>query len=307
MTDVVLMPSPYAHGGGQPARKIVYFENSYRITDEVWLANFDTDFAKDIMDACQQRGKNFDPIRQYGAPYGFVRTEAPSAGNQLHFDSDARLFSCVALSRLVHPTSLGFQISARVLEWENGHRKIVPHAPDRFNAYAFVTDTDSNWLVPSDVPDISRVASAYFRLKPPQRVLSAMLDFEMAARNYYVDVRWPLLVTGLEALIHVSDEHDPRNPTRYAGSTRVFVDRLLAVGKADPALEVDEAELRTIYDSRSTLVHGQAFGQLDQRNKELYRTTENLLRRILKKSVLEPTFAATFNSDAAIGSAYPLR
>jgi hypothetical protein len=129
----------------------------------------------------------------------------------------------------------------------------------------------------------------------------------MAARNYYVDVRWPLLVTGLEALVHIADERDPRNSTRYAGSTRVFVDRLLALGRADPKLGVGEVELREVYDRRSTLVHGQGFGQLNARNKDLYRTTESLLRGVLKKCVLEPTFADTFRSDDALRSAYPLR
>lgn len=307
ITDVVLMPNPYADAGSKPGRPLVYFDGSLRITEDIWLADFDSEFATAILDACGQIGENFKPIRQYGAPYGFVRVSAPYTQQEgLQFDHDGRLLSCVALSRLVHPTSLGFQYSARIRQWKNGHRQIVPHTPHDVNAYAFVTDIDRNWLIPDDAPVLSQLFTAYFSSKPPQRVLAALWNHETVARNHYIDVRWPLLVTGLEALVHLAGERDLRNPVKYAGSTRVFVQRLVAIGKHQPALAVPEDVLRDIYDRRSTLAHGQSFGALDPATKILYRATEDLLRGILRIAILNSTFASTFASDAAVQSNYPL-
>jgi hypothetical protein len=307
ITDVVLVPSPYAHGGGGPGRPIVYFEDSYRIAEDVWLANFDIDFANGIMDACEPRGENFEPRRQYGAPYGLVRVSVPDVpGHTLHFDHDSRLLTCVALSRLVHPTSIGFAYSARIIERNDGSRQVVPHTPHDLNARAFVIDPDQDWLVPADVPEIRQLLQAYVGSARPQRVSSALWHFEIAARTYYFDIRWPLHVTGLEALVHVAGERDPKNQRRYAGSTQVFVNRLLAIGRSKPNLAVAEDVLRDIYDRRSTLAHGQSFGQLDSSTKQLIRTTEQLLRGVLKECLLDAQFASTFANDGAVQSTYPL-
>jgi hypothetical protein len=307
ITDVLLVASPYAHGGGNPGRPVVYFERSYRILDDVWLANFDVDFARRILDACEHRGENFHAHRQYGAPYGFVRVSAPEVpGHAFNFDHDARLLTCVALSRLVHPTSIGFENAARIRTSGDGHRQVIPHTAYELGAYAFVTDTDQNWLVPADVPAISKLAAAYLESTLPPRVSSALWHSEIAARTHYTNVRWPTQVTALESLIHVAGERDPRNPKRYAGSTRVFVDRLVAIGRNNPSLSVSEGTLGDIYDKRSTLAHGQSFGGLDPATKQLVRTTEQLLRNILKACILDRSFASTFASDGAVQSNYPL-
>lgn len=307
ITDVVLVASPYAHGGGNPGRPVVYFENSYRILDDVWLANFDVDFAGPILDACQQRGENFYAHRQYGAPYGFVRVSPPDvSGHAFHFDHDARLLMCVALSRLVHPTSIGFENAARIRASGNDHRQVIPHTAYELGAHAFVTDTDQNWLIPADVPAIRQLVAAYLGSTLPPRVSAALWHCEIAARTHYTNVRWPIQVTGLESLIHIAGERDPKSPKRYAGSTRVFVDRLVAIGRNNPSLSVAEGTLRDIYDKRSTLAHGQSFGALDPARKQLVRTTEQLLRNILKACILDPSFASTFATDAAVQSNYPL-
>jgi hypothetical protein len=306
--DVLLVPSPYPHDNERTTREVVFFEGSLRISEDVWLADFETEFARDVLNACSQSGENFRPTRQYGAPYGFVRVSIPYASeHSLHFDHDRRLLTTVALSRLVHPTSIGFQYAARVRRWPNGRREIIPHRSHHINDFAFVVDTSENWLVPDDVPAIGRVLDAYLAKVLPQRIGSALWHFETVARTYYIDIRWPLLVTGLEALVHIAGERDPRNVLRYAGSTRVFVDRLLAVGLAKPALAVPEAQLREIYDRRSTLSHGQSFGSLDQKTKDLYRKTENLLRSILKEAILDQAFAGTFATDGVLETSYPLR
>lgn len=307
ITDVILVPSPYAHACGNPGRPEEYFDGSLRITEELWLADFDVDFARAVLDACSSAGSNFSPTRQYGAPYGFVRASAPAPrGRELHFDNDNRLFACVAMSRLVQPTSAGYQYSARIREWKNGYRQIIPYRPHHLNPYAYVNDVRQDWLIPSDVPEIAAVVNAYYTQKPPRRVLNALWHLETVFRNYYIEVRWPLVVTGLESLIHIAGERDSRNASRYAGSTRVFVQRLIGIGKARPSIAVSEAALREIYDRRSTLAHGLTFGTMNEPDKGLYKLAEDLLRNILRNALLDRSFADTFASDSAVQAAYPL-
>jgi hypothetical protein len=303
--DLVIVPSPYGAYHGAPKRPEIFFDRSYCLYDDVWLADFDGDFVDAVMDACSPRGENFNPVRQYGGPYGFIRVNAPEIGTY-RFDADGRLAVCVGLSRLAFPTAVGFQYAARIRTPNAGARIIAPMPPTNLNPYAFVSDERSNWLIPDDVPLIRRLVESYFTNKPTARIGSALWQFETAFRSYYVDTRWPLLVTGLEALVHIRGERDPKHRTRHAGSTRVFAQRLAILAARVGQPSATESVLRNIYDRRSTLVHGQGLGQLDQTTRELYDATEQLLAGVLRTALLEPEFSALFASDAAIQAAFPL-
>jgi len=113
------------------------------------------------------------------------------------------------------------------------------------------------------------------------------------------------LTTSLEALVRIKDEKPPSG--RFAGSTKVFVDRLFAIGQLDATLAVPEAELREIYARRSLLAHGLAFGGLDDASKALYRVQERLVRGIIRKALLDPAFQRIFLSDADLAKQLPLR
>jgi hypothetical protein len=135
--------------------------------------------------------------------------------------------------------------------------------------------------------------------------VSALFHHEAVARHYYIDLRWPLLTTCLEALVRIKDEKQPSG--RWAGSTKVFVDRLLAIGKLDATLAIGEAELGEMYDRRSLLSHGLAYGDLDEHDRDLYVSQERLARGILRKVLLEADFRDIFASDENIANRLPLR
>lgn len=84
---------------------------------------------------------------------------------------------------------------------------------------------------------------------PSARLAAALWHFEAVSRNHFIDLRWPLLTTCLESLVKTRDERLSKN--RYIGSTKVFVDRLLAIGDLDPALAVPEPNPRAMYEERS--------------------------------------------------------
>ena len=199
---------------------------------------------------------------------------------------------------------MGLERSARI-RWGAGEREIIPHRPWDQNPNAFVSHPNDNWLIPTDIPPLSSLISSYHRRKPPQRVQRGLWYYEAAFRLHYGDLRWSFLVTALEALVHVRKEKLTNG--RWAGTTKVFVDRLLHLGALDPTLTVSEQMLWDFYEERSVVAHGQVLGRLDQRLGDLYDQLEEFARRILKKAVMEPTFAACFASDTDVQASLPLR
>lgn len=303
--DVVIVPSHYALGEMIPSRPLIYFEASHEIVRDIWLGPIESSLELSVLDACDRRGENFKPYRQYSGAYGFLRRNSPNP-DQLRFDPDGRLYACIALSRLVHPTSTGLEYAARIRSFGSDERMIIPGAPITLNPYAFVSDESSDWLIPDDVPILRRLMSAYDRQDAPDRVRAALWYHESAFRDYFVSKRWAIVVTGLEALFHIRDEKCPFNSRRAAGSTRVFAQRASQIAARLGLGAIDEHLLRESYSARSEIVHGAAIGDLDTTTQSLYRQTETLLSMCIQQALLDPVFANCFESDAAIQSAFPL-
>src|SRR5262249_24076185 len=130
-------------------------------------------------------------------------------------------------SRIVHPTAAGFTSAARILDRPGGSAQIIPASHSTLNPAAFVIAPNENWLIPADLPDLRDLLRALHADLLPRRLESALWHHEAAARHSFIDLRWPLLTTSLEALVRIKDERLPSG--RFAGSTKVFVDRLLAI------------------------------------------------------------------------------
>lgn len=305
-TDVLLVATRYYQETSDSPRRVEPFESAHLLAPDLWLGPVDLDLCDAIATACTPPGENFHPVRNFGFPYGFVRTGAPTEPNPLHFDSDARIAVAVQLSRLVHPTSIDFRFAARLREWTNPHRMIVPARVVALNPHAFVLVENADWLIPDDVDAIRALIAAYSAKRPPRRVLAALFHHENAARTHFIDARWPILVTGIESLVRIRDEKDPRNSAQFAGSTRVFVRRVEQLARELGVPGVSEADLREVYGLRSELVHGLGSSHLDPRIQRGIALTEELLRAVLRKAVLDPTFAARFESDAALSTTLPL-
>jgi len=173
------------------------------------------------------------------------------------------------------------------------------------NDSAFVIAPNENWLIPDDLPMLHDLLDALHARLLPRRIESALWHHEVAARQFFIDLRWPLLITSLEALIRIKDER--RQTGQFAGSTQVFVDRLLAIGQMDATLSATEAELRQIYTQRSLVAHGLAFGALEPDSQALYRSLERLVRGAIRKALLDDSFRSILSSDENIATQFPLR
>jgi hypothetical protein len=300
VTDVVLARDPYSQHDDKSRRPLEWFRSLIEVIPEVTIGPVEIDFSDAVMNACDPRHENFEPIRQFGCPYGFFRKPTePPANEGPSLDPDTRLLTCVALSRLVHPTSIGFEYAARVREWVNGARQIIANVNHTLNPYAFVVRTNENWLNPSDVPAISRLAAAYMANRPPLRVTNALWRYENAARAYYIDLRWLELTIALEGLVHIHNEQ-PR-----VNSTRAFVKRLAGLGRLDPALAMSEEDLTAMYLERSYLAHGD-LRVLHPLVQSLYDKLDTFTRAVLRKAVEDHEFGSIFADDGAIQAALPV-
>lgn len=305
-TDYVLVTDAYSQKDETSTRPVVNFSAPRQIDGDLWIAQVDHALCERILDACEPAGENFKPVRQFGCSYAFYRSNAPAEDGQLfRFDPDSLLYHCVALSRIVHPTAVGFTSAARILDWPGGNPQIIPASHSTLNPAAFVIAPNENWLIPDDLPELRALLHALHAASLPKRIEAALWHHEAAARNSFIDLRWPLLTTCLEALVRIKDERLPSG--QFAGSTRVFVDRLAAIGSLDSTLAVPESELREIYAQRSLLAHGLAYGSLDEASKALYRVQERLVRGIIRKALLDSTFRSIFLSDANIAKHLPLK
>ena len=97
------------------------------LRSSLWVGRLEDDLAKALMDTCDPEVLGVPkPVRQFSQSYAYVRELDDQA--ELHrWDSDLRLQRCVAFSRLIHPTSVGFRYAARLQHGSSlNSLKIVP-------------------------------------------------------------------------------------------------------------------------------------------------------------------------------------
>lgn len=278
------------------------------LADNLWIGPLeDRQLVLAIMDACEPAGENFRPVRQFYSKYAIVRENTPvPRGSELTWDSDGRIGLVIRMSRLVHPTSIGYEYAARVVILPSGKRRIIPAIKTGFGNVAYVAEPGYDWLTKKHVPQIAELVAKFNPATLPDRIKSALFYFDYATCTYYVDIRWPLLVTAAESLIHVNGERDPLKPSNYSGSTRVFVDRMLGIQSKVGELGFTKENLRVIYHERSGLAHGQDFTGLDFIRKDLYHKLENGMRAVLRKAVIDGAFAAIFLDVKTLQRELPL-
>lgn len=256
------------------------------------------------MDACQLRGANtLKPIRQYTSHFAFIRTNPPNPTERYKFDPDSRLRTALQLSRLIKPTNTAYEYAARIITAKRMRREIVPYSVRGIGAHAVSIDDDTNWFGDDHVDALRELLKIFAPATLPERLARALWYHEYVAWTHMIDVRWPLCVTALEALIHTDDSDRPRRSR--SGSTKQFVGRLLKLTTYVSGLGWSEAALRAIYDRRSGLVHGVGRGAdaLTAEGKRLYMAAENGLRTILLAAVRDSSIADIFRTRASIRAA----
>jgi hypothetical protein len=268
---------------------------------DLWIGRLPGDLAKTVMDTCEPTALGTPkPVRQFAQLYAFVH-DLTGAADIYKWDADSRLYKCVALSRLIHPTSVGFRYAARVRYGESEPVAMFPAEFRGVSIDTFLSDThERDWLTKSEAVALRELiarAELLFTPKFPSRVSRALWYYDYAIRTYYADLRWTLVSAALEALVH----------TGRTASTRHFRRRLPQLAVDVGAMAITEAEADLAYDYRSRLSHGEGFlADLPTADAQLYDKLENTLRLTVLRALRDPGFADTFCDDASITKRWPV-
>lgn len=227
--------------------------------------------------------------------YTFVRERPSNSGT---WDEDGRLRLAIALSRLIHPTSVGLEQSAvltgRITD-PAAQLTVIPGPISGPAATAYVTEPDqSNWLTEQDARRLRELLAAYDTAALPPRVRRALWFHEYAACTLDGAVRWAITVTGIEALVNVA----------FDKIVRQFTVRSVALAM-ECGVALSKRQASHTYSMRSRINHGAATTLPDDK-LDLLVATEQLLRGAIQKAILQPDFAARFANDDTIERLWPV-
>lgn len=292
--DVLVYPSPAppAVAGLRPV------ESRLLLSDEIWVGPLVHAQADEIMQMCEPHAYN-DRGRSFHL-YALVR-KLDACSWPRAWDHDEKLRSALAFSRLIHPTSISFQYAATVRTGSQGELLDVEPGPvSGPGSRAWVAEPSRDYLLPQDIAAIGALLAASSREVLPSRIRTAFWYHEYAAWHYEASVRWMLISTGLESLVHVHREKPP-----YA-TTRQFTERVpLLAGEVGRRIGKDHAV--NMYELRSLLSHGGLHSAVFEEHRPLYCAMESLLRTAIQKAIVEPSFADIFKDDSAIEKRWPVR
>jgi len=256
------------------------------------------------------RPPNAHRIREYWQLYSFVRRVGEVSDRMTgSWDGDGVLRTCVALSRLVHPTTQAFRFSARVVTLPDGSIEwIHPGIVGGHGSIAFVSTVENrDWLTNQEFGLVASLIARFDSKKWPRRLVRSLWYHEYSSLMYELDVRWVVMTTALEALIHTDRPNS-------GGQFRERVFQLAAM----VGVNCSKEEVALAYDQRSQLAHGQHFvdmsggipaaakAELSGEVIRSYRRMEEILRACLLKAANEDQFASIFASDDSIRLRLPI-
>lgn len=267
------------------------------LDSSLWIGRLPTGIGREVLDACEPAGLDFNPIRTYDVAYAFVR-ESPPVPEEAPYewDRDQVIQRALALSRLVRPSAVGTEYSARLfLSDDRELERVIPGPVSGIRAHAFLPDpTRICWITTNDAHELSELISKYKESPLPQRLRRAFWMMEFTASVYWIDIRWPLVTSALEYLLH----------TERRDSTLQFVRRTQLLAK-EVGLEFSHEEAGAAYDLRSSLTHGGREDLLPAHGA-LYEKLEEVLRLAIRRAICDPDFARVFSEDDSIRLRFPL-
>jgi len=266
------------------------------LADDLYIDILPENLAQKVFKACEPKGYCFDPVLYFAQMYSFVRKNPPNSDN-LNWDEDQRLQLCLALSRFIHPTSISTEYAARIFLTSDGNlKKIVPGPVSGNSSKAFVIDTNLNCLTEIDAQDLKQLIAAFEKDPFEDPLARAMWYHEYAARSYEIDLRWTLIATGIEVIVHTD---------RYK-STRQFVERVQQLSIAVGAGNITRDQAEEMYEFRSSLAHGQGLGGLTPEKMDLYKKMEAILRLTLYKSIFDLNLRQLISDQNEVRRIWPV-
>ncbi len=273
-------------------------EGTIELTKDISISTKLSDKATGILKKLSPQGLNYEYQLSCGHVYSFIR-KIPANSTLKSWDEDQKLQKCAALSRIIHPTTVSFMYSARlILDQSEKIKEIGLGVRGGIGSSAYVADPSRNWLTEKNAEDLAKLIYA-FEMNPVKKdVQIAFWYHEYASRLYELDIRLALVTTALEALLGVQ-------------GTNYFKIRILKLADALQLGNINGAKAKKMYELRSRVVHGKGLRPSDDKSNseeiELYSEMENILRSALRKAILEPEFAEFLNDKEEVDKKWPLK
>ena len=187
LVDVVLQVDAFSDVEDPPDPLPQYFREEVTIAGDLFPAPM-ADLRRDFLEACEPRGINWDPP-EVAYPVNFVMGQRDAPRPYFGFDPDRRLHTCIQLSRLVQPTSLGYGRAGRIRLGDDG--EFLGFAPSRITGgpgRGWVAERERNWFDDHHVPEIAALVENFDpEATLPERVLQALWHHEHAHQVQWWD------------------------------------------------------------------------------------------------------------------------
>lgn len=270
--------------------------NEFEITDDLAIKRLNYGLSQKILDACEPKEYNFCPPRQFAELYTIVRKNPPPEDDKKYeWDPDQKIQYCILLSRLIHPTTISFEYAARVYLKNNDEAFQIVRGPYQgLGTIAYLADKNRDWLTLDDVIELKALFEAFIKTTLGKEISRAIWHFEYAARIIELEVRWALLITGIESLIHTWGENQ-------------FAKRLPRICHYIGLDEIDFNKAKKMYKFRSSYVHGKGIfkNEISEMN-ELYCKMEYILRNIIKTAINDPELASILSNPKKVRKKWPI-
>jgi hypothetical protein len=266
--------------------------NKIYITDRLWIGKLTGNLGSSIISAHRPRGLRWKSVPQFGELYSFVY-ETRDMNNVKAWDEGDILLKTVALSRIAHPTTISFEYASRISETNSGRiSQIAPILIYGSGTMAFVSEPSRNYLTEENALELKLLFEQYSG--KPEEIARALWFYEYASRSYELLARWPLICSGLEALINTDSNR----------TARQFKVRIPILAKYIGVKGITRTKAEKMYDLRSKISHGQTTKSDKNKNLDLYDEMEEILRLAIKEGIRNPEFANIISNRELIDSTW---
>jgi hypothetical protein len=295
---IALGPARFQQSG--EANRLVVTDDApvFALGDNLWIERLNEEFSKEVQRACEPAHSNITVSRWDRHLYSFVRSIVEPENTQNSGMQD--LLAVVAMSRLIHPTSVGGRYFAKVRYLEEGKHEVEAIQLRGISPDVIIGKRTHDWLSVTDGEKL-RELIPWLSNTWHERVHRAYWNHEYAMRTYYLDARWTLIVSGLESLINTNERKCQLQ----------FVERCSQLA-AQGSIDLTTDELKLGYHLRSKLVHAEnfLFGLESALPKSeqiaLYEKLEELLRETVFRSLTDAAFGESFRDATSVKAAFPV-
>jgi len=279
---------------------VVSGSGRFVLNDDFWIERLDGELAIHIQEACDPPHYRINNDQTDRHLYAFLRRVPDNEGSQ--YEGMDELHTVVALSRLIHPTSIGDRYCAWIFHYGSPESAIKAIQYRGLSPDVLLGKKQRDWLSAVDAECLRQLMPWVSRKKlMRERVHRAFWNHEYAMRLFYLDTRWQIVVAGLEALLNVGEQNSGH---QFKGRVRQLADEF--------GIQLSDDEILKAWKLRSKLVHAEGFlhslGRVLPTNEhsDLYARIEGLLRAAVRRCLVDASFGDCFKSDTAVMARWPI-